>query len=278
MTVSLNASASSLQVDEILFQSAIHPAQRCNTLSTSQLLTLHAQIQTVINTAVAVNADHKLFPKNWLFKYRWGKGRVSEPKTFTLPDGSTAVVTHMTVGGRTSAIVESVQKLLGDDQAAEGSEEEVDGKREVDLEEDENIEESTVIKPKRKTRARKNIKTDNDEAKTSLMSSSSAKTRGRKRKKHESQTPSPATTSDAESDLTALQRLDDEQGLQSGPKTNIVQISAPSKSRKAGRSKRATETETVVGIDKVEVTRPAASTTRRTTRGRKAVKAEVSES
>lgn len=125
-----------LQVDEILFQAAIHPAQRASTLSVSQLLELHKQITTVVNTAVAVNADHKLFPKNWLFKYRWGKGRRNEPATFTLPDGTLATVIHQTVGGRTSAIVESVQKLLGEvasdaeeGSVVAGSEEEVEEKK-----------------------------------------------------------------------------------------------------------------------------------------------------
>lgn len=101
-------------MDEILFQAAVHPSQRGNTLSTSQLLAIHTQIQTVVNTAVAVNADHAKFPKNWLFKYRWGKGRRNEPATFELPDGTIAVVRHETVGGRTSAIVDAVQKLIGD--------------------------------------------------------------------------------------------------------------------------------------------------------------------
>ena len=101
-------------VDEILFQAAIHPAQRSNTLTTSQLLALHTQIRTVVDTAVSVNADHKLFPKTWLFMHRWGKGRRAEPRTFELPDGSMATIVHQTVGGRTSAIVESVQKLLGE--------------------------------------------------------------------------------------------------------------------------------------------------------------------
>lgn len=102
------------KVDEILFQAAIHPAQRSNTLTPEQLEEVHKQIRAVINTAVEVNADHKKFPAHWLFKYRWGKGRRNEPATFTLPDGTLATVIHQTVGGRTSAIVESVQKLLGE--------------------------------------------------------------------------------------------------------------------------------------------------------------------
>lgn len=102
------------QVDEILFQAAIHPAERSNLLTTSQLAEVHKQIKIVINKAVEVNADHSKFPSHWLFKYRWGKGRRNEPATFTLPDGTLATVIHQTVGGRTSAIVESVQKILGE--------------------------------------------------------------------------------------------------------------------------------------------------------------------
>ena len=112
-------------VDEILFQARVHPAQRCTTLSASQLLAIHTQIQAVVNTAVECNAVHSLFPKYWLFSHRWGKGKRKEAATFLLPDGTTATVTHQTVGGRTSAIIESVQKLPegtadGEDSEGEG--------------------------------------------------------------------------------------------------------------------------------------------------------------
>ncbi|BGO89471.1 hypothetical protein NBRC10512_006659 [Rhodotorula toruloides] len=103
-------------VDEILYQSAIHPSLPSTYLSlptsSTLLTTLHTQIQSVVNTAVAVDADAEKFPKDWLFKYRWGKGkRKKEGDEFVLPDGSTSTISFVTVGGRTSAVVDKVQVL-----------------------------------------------------------------------------------------------------------------------------------------------------------------------
>lgn len=108
------------------------------------LAELHAQIRAVTVATVAVDADAERFPDNWLFKFRWGKGkkkgkevlfvlvrltsshfvplRVFRSQVFqslTLlireqPDGSTSSISHLTVGGRTSAIVDKVQKLPED--------------------------------------------------------------------------------------------------------------------------------------------------------------------
>lgn len=38
-------------------------------------MVLHAQIQNVTNTAVAVDADASRFPSTWLFSARWNKGK-----------------------------------------------------------------------------------------------------------------------------------------------------------------------------------------------------------
>ena len=53
--------------------------------------------------------DSDLFPKDWLFKHRWGKGKKNDPGV--LPNGEKVI--FITVGGRTSAIVPSVQKKSG---------------------------------------------------------------------------------------------------------------------------------------------------------------------
>lgn len=53
--------------------------------------------------------DSSKFPEDWLFKHRWGKGKKDAPTT--LPNGDK--ITHITVGGRTSCIVPSVQKKTG---------------------------------------------------------------------------------------------------------------------------------------------------------------------
>ena len=53
--------------------------------------------------------DSSKFPEEWLFNHRWGKGKKDSPTT--LPNG--AKITFLTVGGRTSCVVPSVQKKTG---------------------------------------------------------------------------------------------------------------------------------------------------------------------
>jgi formamidopyrimidine-DNA glycosylase len=133
--------------DEVLYQARIHPESRCNALSPDDVAGLHTQIQTVVRTACDVEADHTLFPKEWLFHVRWnkektksrdsaseakvaGKGRkgqaaaasndrvslldavdppvIEHPKR-TDTDHAGHRITFLTVGGRTSAVVTAVQ-------------------------------------------------------------------------------------------------------------------------------------------------------------------------
>ena len=63
----------------------------------------------VCDTSVDVLADSEKFPEHWLFKHRWGKGKKNQPSV--LPNGEKIV--FLTVGGRTSAVVPSVQKKTG---------------------------------------------------------------------------------------------------------------------------------------------------------------------
>lgn len=63
----------------------------------------------VCQTAVDLLADSSKFPEEWLFKHRWGKGK--KDSVSTLPNG--AKITFLTVGGRTSCVVPSVQKKTG---------------------------------------------------------------------------------------------------------------------------------------------------------------------
>ncbi|KAJ1943490.1 hypothetical protein FBU59_002897 [Linderina macrospora] len=92
--------------DEVLFQSQIHPEQYANTLSEDQAHELLAQIIDVCTKSVAANAESKLFPEDWLFHYRWSKGKKGEHQ---MPDGR--AIEFVTVGGRTSAVVPDVQIL-----------------------------------------------------------------------------------------------------------------------------------------------------------------------
>ncbi|CAG8561973.1 17287_t:CDS:2 [Funneliformis caledonium] len=95
--------------DEVLFQSHVHPGQYAHTLIEEQINALHENLVYVCKTAVDVNAEARLFPDSWLFHYRWSKG--AKNGAF-MPDGEQ--ILFETVGGRTSAIVPSVQKLPED--------------------------------------------------------------------------------------------------------------------------------------------------------------------
>jgi formamidopyrimidine-DNA glycosylase len=95
--------------DEIMFHAKMHPEQYSNSLSDAQLKQLHESIHYICGTAVDLLADSEQFPEDWLFKHRWGKGKKDDPKT--LPSGEK--ITFLTVGGRTSAVVPSVQKKTG---------------------------------------------------------------------------------------------------------------------------------------------------------------------
>ncbi|KAK7468485.1 hypothetical protein VKT23_002991 [Stygiomarasmius scandens] len=109
---SFSAGVGNWVADEILYHARIHPEQRCNTLTTEQVQNLHHQTKHVCETAVAVDADDSKFPEDWLFKHRWGKGKKEKP-SLKLPNGNLASIKWITVGGRTSAYVEELQKNTG---------------------------------------------------------------------------------------------------------------------------------------------------------------------
>jgi len=89
----------------VLYQARIHPEQYCNTFDDKQTKELHDALVYVCTTAVETLADSKQFPDGWIMKYRWDKGKKASN---VLPNGEKIV--HLTVGGRTSAIVPSRQK------------------------------------------------------------------------------------------------------------------------------------------------------------------------
>jgi len=91
--------------DEILFQSSIHPEQPAKTLTADQSRALHSAMDYVLSTAISANADSSKFPSSWLFHSRW------TGKKSTKVEGG-AAVKFVTVGGRTSAFVPSVQKKV----------------------------------------------------------------------------------------------------------------------------------------------------------------------
>jgi formamidopyrimidine-DNA glycosylase len=101
-----------------------------NTFTDEQVKKLHDAMMYVCDTAVGTLAESDKFPEDWLMKYRWSKGKKENPK---LPNG--AKITFLKVGGRTSAIVPSVQKktaaVAGDvsEGADDQSEEEIKPKK-----------------------------------------------------------------------------------------------------------------------------------------------------
>ena len=92
-----------------MYNAKIHPEQYSNTLTPAQIKQLHKSIHYVCSFAVDNLADSSKFPEEWLFKHRWGKGK--KDSSTTLPNGSKFV--FLTVGGRTSCVVPSVQKKTG---------------------------------------------------------------------------------------------------------------------------------------------------------------------
>ncbi|KIP01715.1 hypothetical protein PHLGIDRAFT_32472 [Phlebiopsis gigantea 11061_1 CR5-6] len=109
---SFSAGVGNWVADEILYHARIHPERRCNTLNDAEVEALHERTRWVCKTAVDVNADDTKFPRNWLFKHRWGKGK-KKKQDLLLPNGEPATVKFVTVGGRTSAYVVELQKLSG---------------------------------------------------------------------------------------------------------------------------------------------------------------------
>ncbi|KAK5738734.1 hypothetical protein LTR17_005867 [Elasticomyces elasticus] len=93
--------------DEIMYQARLHPEQYSYTFSDEQIESLHKALMDVCTLAVETNADSSKFPETWLMKHRWNKGKKGAEAN-VLPNGEKIV--HVTVGGRTSAIVPSVQK------------------------------------------------------------------------------------------------------------------------------------------------------------------------
>jgi formamidopyrimidine-DNA glycosylase len=92
-----------------MYDAKIHPEQYSDTLSAAQIEQLHKSIQYVCNLAVETKADSSQFPEHWLFNHRWGKGK--KDSTNVLPNG--AKIVFLKVGGRTSAVIPSVQKKTG---------------------------------------------------------------------------------------------------------------------------------------------------------------------
>lgn len=89
--------------DEVLYQAKIDPRRRANTLSEDEAKCVRAKLKSVVEKAVAADADKSRFPKSWLFHRRWGRN--SEAMT-----ARGERIEHITLGGRTTAWVPEVQR------------------------------------------------------------------------------------------------------------------------------------------------------------------------
>ncbi|KAL1675482.1 hypothetical protein EV122DRAFT_253853 [Schizophyllum commune] len=110
---SFSAGVGNWVADEILYHARVHPERRCNTLTGEELDAVYKWMGEVCRIAVEADADSDKFPKDWLFNHRWDKGKKNKPQTMTLPSGEPATIKWVTVGGRTSAYVDELQKAPG---------------------------------------------------------------------------------------------------------------------------------------------------------------------
>jgi formamidopyrimidine-DNA glycosylase len=90
--------------DEVLYQVRMHPDQKY--LTAHQSNELLRKLHSILETANQCLQNDTEFPKEWLFHYRWTKKRGNAE------DAKGRSIKFITSGGRTSAIVPSVQKLI----------------------------------------------------------------------------------------------------------------------------------------------------------------------
>ncbi len=89
--------------DEVLYQARIAPKRSAASLTAGEVAALRRCIRSVLARAVKVGADHRRFPKSWLFEHRWGGTRGAE-RIAGQP------IAREEIGGRTTAWVPTRQK------------------------------------------------------------------------------------------------------------------------------------------------------------------------
>lgn len=96
--------------DEVLFQAGVDPAKKCSVLKEEEVRRVWEMLAHVCETACAVYGRSEAFPSDWLFHFRWAKSK-KDKAGVRGPHGRRVV--FETVGGRTTAIVPSVQRIKG---------------------------------------------------------------------------------------------------------------------------------------------------------------------
>eukprot|EP01084_Bolivina_argentea_P120696 213989_1 len=103
--------------DEVCYQSGIYPGIYCNKLNNLQIKRIYNSLKSIVKYAVSVSANYNMFPSNWLFHYRWnkGKGNKKNKKEKDLNNYSDAFgneIIYEQIGGRTTAVVLKLQSKL----------------------------------------------------------------------------------------------------------------------------------------------------------------------
>ncbi len=88
--------------DEVLYRAGIDPRRRASSLTDAEAKRVRSALAAIVKRAVDVNADNALYPRAWLFHRRWGR-RDDATTTSGQP------IEHVTIGGRTTAWVPSIQ-------------------------------------------------------------------------------------------------------------------------------------------------------------------------
>jgi len=88
--------------DEVLYQARIDPHCLASKLSPAEVSRLRQKLMSILKTSIRLEADWSLYPKNWLFNFRWGKKTDAQ-------DSRGRAIMHETIGGRTTAWVPEVQ-------------------------------------------------------------------------------------------------------------------------------------------------------------------------
>lgn len=95
------AGMGNLYVDEVCYQTRVHPASVVSAIPGEKLKEIYDKMQEVIRYAVDRNAYYKDYPEDWLWQWR--------DADVTAPDGTEVAIEK--VGGRTSYYFPGWQKL-----------------------------------------------------------------------------------------------------------------------------------------------------------------------
>lgn len=197
--------------DEVLFHARLHPEQYCDQFSDAQIRTLYESIRFICQTAVDRLGDPDELPEDWIFHFRWGKGKNTAGK---LPSGEK--LAFVTVGGRTSCYAPALQKKTGAvagevEMKEEDSEEKPakKGGRKVKTE-DEDDSPTPKSKGKAAGRSRTAVKEEEEENKPSAPAKKTQKRKGASATDDSKDAPPPATKKQRKAPASAKAKAEPE--------------------------------------------------------------------